>query len=241
MYDYGMESVSINEDRTAKHSSAMSYVVISLFASFTDEGYIKSVLRGALDEKKTYEYNSLRGGDINEPVSDKWESFSQENLLVVEEKSGRYSAQIRESKREVFLIPSLFARGLKTRRPNIAILGMGAVVGKFGFTDVDMTPKMSFLLQEVLKSLKEMKYEVPYDITVVEFENDDVMGQADIQKKQIYIANSTFDKGRREIAMTLMEECEHIKSGAPDQTRAFETHIFSQWLKSMEEANALFL
>jgi hypothetical protein len=47
--------------------------------------------------------------------------------------------------------------------------------------------------------------------------------------------------GRRELALTLMEECEHIKSKAEDETREFQTHIFSQWLKSMEESNGLFL
>lgn len=76
--------------------------------------------------------------------------------------------------------------------------------------------------------LKDMKYEVPFDITVVDFDDDKVMGQADMENKKIFITATTFDAGRREIAMTIMEECEHIRSKYPDETRAFETHIFSQ-------------
>jgi hypothetical protein len=38
-----------------------------------------------------------------------------------------------------------------------------------------------------------------------------------------------------------MEENEHIKSGKGDETRAFQTHLFSQWLKTMEDNNGLFL
>ena len=241
MYDYGMDAVSINEDRTAKHSGALSYVTIGIFASFANEDYIKSVLRSAEDAIAPSEYNHLKTSDIHSDVSEKWGPFSDENLLVVEERSGKYSTQIQESNKEVFLIPSLFARALKTKRPGISILGMGAVIGKTGFCEVEQTPKMTFLLSEVLKSLKEMRYAVPYDIQVVDFDDEKVMGQADMANKKIFIAATTFDAGRREIAMTLMEECEHIKSKHPDETRAFETHIFSQWLKSMEEANGLFL
>lgn len=80
-----------------------------------------------------------------------------------------------------------------------------------------------------------------YHIKFAEFSNPDIMGKADIDAKTIFISPSTFDKGRREIAMTLMEECEHIRSGAGDETREFQTHIFSKWLSYMEEKTALFL
>ena len=62
-----------------------------------------------------------------------------------------------------------------------------------------------------------------------------------IETKQIYLSNKVFDMGRREIAMTIMEENEHIISGKGDETRAFQNHLFSSWLKCMENANGLFL
>jgi len=183
----------------------------------------------------------LHTSDLHNEVSDNWIQFSKDNLLVVREKSAKYFEQINASHKEAFLIPSLFARVLKMNKSDVLILGMGGVVGDVGFTEIDPTPKMSFLLKEVLSSLAEMKYIVPYDIYIAEFESERTMGHADIEGKKIYLAASSFDMGRREIAMTIMEEAEHIKSKAHDETREFETHIFSQWLKSMEEANGLFL
>jgi len=241
LYDYNLNHVAINEDRTAKHGPTISYVAIGIFSLFSDEGYIKSVLRTAEDEKPCFEYQSLSTSDRENEVSDKWIAFSEQNVLVVKEKSGKYAQQLVACKKEVFLIPSLFARLLKQAHPSITIIGMGNVVGDTAFTEIEPTPKMNFLLKEVLKSLGEMKYEVPFDIDVVEFEDDKTMGHADVPNKKIRIAATTFDMGRREIAMTLMEECEHIKSKSSDETREFQTHIFSQWLKSMEEANGLFL
>lgn len=241
MYDYNLTNVAINEDRTAKHTSGFGYVPLGIFSLFSDEGYIKSVLRSATDEKPCYEYQSLAATDRENDISDKWVQFSEDNILAVKEKSGKYAEALSKTKKEVFFIPALFGRLLKQSHPSIRIIGMDNLIGNVAFSDVEMTPKMNYLLKEVLGSLREMKYEVPYEISAAEFEEDNIMGHADIVNKRIRIAASTFDKGRREIAMTLMEETEHIRSKQTDETRSFETHIFSQWLKSMEEANGLFL
>ena len=241
MYDYGFTNISINEDRTAKHGAAVSYAPLGIFSLFSNEGYIKSVLRSGEDDKPSFEYAALSTTDLENEISDKWIRFSQENTLVVKEKSGKYAEYISDSKNEVFLIPGMFARLLKQSHPGISILGMGAVIGDVAFSEIELTPKMSFLLKQVLASLEEMKYSVPFEISVADFEDERIMGHADIPNKKIRIAASTFDKGRREIAMTIMEETEHIKSKSGDESREFQTHIFSQWLKSMEEANGLFL
>lgn len=240
LYDYNFTNVNINEDRTAKNPDGIRFGIVNMIAAFVDENYIKSVLRSSQDDIRHEEYYAL-GTDINEPVSERWVEFSRENMLVVKEIAARFNEIINASTKEVFLIPSAFARKIKQHQPEVSIAGMGGIVGKHSFSEVDKTPKMNFLLKEVLKSLEDMGYHVPFQIIVAEFDNDAVLGQADIPNKKIYLAAQTFDKGRREIAMTLMEETEHIKSGETDETREFQNHIFSGWLKSMEEANGLFL
>ena len=162
-------------------------------------------------------------------------------MLIVKEISGRYADEIAKTKREVFLIPAAFARCLKKKLPQVLITGMGTIVGDTYMSEVDKTPKMDFLLKEVLKSLTDMGYEVFYDISVVDFEDDARLGQADVANKKILIAKKVFDMGRREIALTLIEENEHIRSGKEDETRSFQNHLISQWLTSMENQNGLFL
>lgn len=241
LFDYGADGVSINEDRTARHSGATSYIVVNLFASFANEGYIKSILRTGENDKHCHEYGQLYTSDMYECVSDKWVDFSQQNILVVKERAGKWTEQLQASRKDVFLVPSLLARSLKAGQPTMNILGMGNIINNTGFNDADSSPKMNFLLKEVLRSLSEMKYEVPFEISVVDFDDEKTLGQADIEAKKIYLSTTLFDMGRREIASAIMEETEHIKSKAADETRQFQTHIFSQWLKSMEKANGLFL
>jgi hypothetical protein len=160
---------------------------------------------------------------------------------VVKEISGRYAEDIASSKKECFLLPAYFAKALKQELPEASVLGMGAVVGDGFFSEVGITPKMEYLLKEVSASLKEMNYVIPFDIKVVEFDDDKTLGRADLQNKNILLSKQLFDLGRREIALCLMEETEHIKSGKEDETRAFQNHIFSKWLTTMEESNSLFL
>lgn len=241
MYDYNFHGVSINEDRTARNPDGIAHAIVNLFSVFANEGWIKSILRSAMDENRSMEYMALSFCDIHNPVNTLWIEFSQKNLLVVQELSGRYSEEVNMYKGEVFFVPASFARGLKKKQPDIQIMGMGNVVGNMSYTECSMSNKMNFLLQEVLNSLNEMRYPVPFDIIAADFDKEDVMGFADAKNKKIVIAATTFDKGRREIAMTIMEETEHLRSGLADKTRSFQTHLFSQWLKSMEEANGLFL
>lgn len=242
LFDYAVDHADINEDRTAKNINAMTYVVTNLLASFNNEHYVKSVLRTGSQDISCYEYSSILHTKP-EPGSFHldWVAFSEDHLLVVKEISGKFSDEIARSTREVFYVPAYFARELKREIPAVSILGMGKSIGNVGMFEVERTPKMDFLLKEVLNSLKEMKYIVSYDIEIVSFDDENVLGQADTKQKTVYLSDRVFDMGRREIAMTLMEECEHIYSNKSDETRAFQTHIFSQWLKSMEEANGLFL
>jgi hypothetical protein len=241
MYDYEMEYVNINEDRTAKSLQFLDYTLVDMIGQMPNEDYVKSVLRSGEDTASTTEYNSMRWNTPDQPYSEKWVQFSKDCMLVVKEISGRYVDEIQKTKKEVFMIPAHFARDMKKKLPAVSIVGMGKVVGEDYFSEVETTPKMEFLLKEVLAALKQMNYEVHYPIFPCEFENEDQMGAADVKEKKIYISRKTFDMGRREIAMTLMEENEHIYSQKGDETRAFQTHIFSQWLKTMENSNGLFL
>lgn len=241
LYDYGCEYVSINEDRTAKSAISLCYGIVNIVALFADENYVTTILRTGNEEHPCQEYDALTDLDQGTKWSPEWVRFSKENLLVVRESSGKYVEEIQQSKQECFLIPTIFAKYLKQALPDTRIVGMGKLVGNSSFNEVKKTAKQDFLLKQVLQSLSEMKYTVFYDIDIVDFNDNEVLGHADVETKTIYLSEKVFDMGRREIAMTLMEENEHIRSKKGDETRAFQTHIFSQWLKSMEEANGLFL
>jgi len=241
LYDYGFDYVQINEDRTAKNLGALSYAFSDIIAKMPNENYVISILRSGYDEKHCFEYRSIQNSKPTGSFSSKWIEFSKNYCLVLREKSGNYAEEISRTKKEVFLLPSYFAKELKKNLPQVMIIGLGRTIGDVGMTDVVVTPKMNYLLKDVVKSLNEMQYQIPYNMTIVQFDDNDTLGRADIKTKEIYLSDKLFDMGRREIAMCIMEEVEHIISGKSDETRAFQNHLFSSWLKTMENNTGLFL
>jgi len=102
-----------------------------------------------------------------------------------------------------------------------------------------MTTKMNYQLKRAVESLKEMKYELSFPIQVVTFSKPNVLGLA--KDNTIYISNKQFDKGIREIAVTLMEENEHLVTKHDDCTREFQDHLFNKWISALEEQHGIFL
>ena len=241
IYDYQFEFVDINEDRTAKHLTAVSYTVYDLVVKLANEGYVASILRTGNDPEPCGEYSDLLYSTPNSTFNQDWIEFSHKYLVVVKEQEDKLQSEINKSKQEILYIPAQFARELKKAIPSVYILGIGRAIGDVGMSDVIRTSKMEYLLKETLTSLKEMRYEVNYPISIVQFDNNEILAQADLKEKQIYLSDIVFDKGRREIALALIEENEHIRSQHADETRAFQNYIFSEWLKTMEESNSIFL
>jgi len=241
-FDYGFDDVAINEDRTAQHPSYLSYAIQEAMTSFQNEDWITAILRDGSNDKPGYEYISMCAATWFEATaSDKWIEYSKKYLLVVREKAGKYPEIIRQDRRECLTIPYSVAAKIKKDIPAVTILGMGTVIGNSSYEEIERTPKMDFLLKEVLSSLSQMKYHITYDIKIVDFDDDKVLGQASFKDKIILLSNKVFDLGRREIALTLIEETEHIQSGKEDESREFQSHLINRWLTTMENENALFL
>ena len=238
LYDYDFEAVNINEDRTAKDVGALSYCVLDLVGRLINEDYVKNILSTVEDPCDEYYYLSVQSPP---KVSEAWINFSKNNLLVVKEISGKFIDIIYQSKKNVYYLPSLFAKQIKKKYHDISILGLGSMIGDTSYSEIEPTKKIKYLLNEVLYSLKQMNYEIHHIIKVVVFESDAILGMADAKNKEIYLSEKLFDKGRRDIALTLIEETEHIDSGYSDETRAFQTHLISVFLKNMENNNGIFL
>lgn len=244
IYDYGFEFVNINEDRTASQQDYIAYAICDMVLLFENENYIYNILKTgtSVEEKqKSYEFKLLSSLSSHSTPSNKWLKFSEKYLLVAEEIAGKYENEIKKSSKEALFLPFELAKRVKKHVPNIKILGCGGFAGDFSFSECESTPKMEYLVKECLNSLLEMKYEINFPIQFCEFNDSDVLGQADMQNKQIYLSKRLFDLGKREICLTLMEENEHLITGYKDKTRKFQTHLFSMWLKSLEESNSLFL
>ena len=74
---------------------------------------------------------------------------------------------------------------------------------------------------------------------MVHFEQAEQLGLA--ENGTIYVSDKIFEMGKRELAVTIIEENEHLKTGYKDCSRAFQTHFINKFISEMENRIAYFL
>jgi hypothetical protein len=139
-----------------------------------------------------------------------------------------------------YIVNTELAKRIKASFPDVVVYGLLDSGDVCIINKVEMTPRHSFLLKECDKFFDECKYSIDYPIEVVNFVNKpEQLGLA--KDKTIYISDKLFNKGKREIAVTIIEENEHLKTGYKDCTRAFQQHFIDLFISEKEERFGYFL
>lgn len=239
-YSYNFIDTDINEDRTLSQSGALYYPLVNIIAQFPSEAFILDIIQDLNLESLEYFSLSLgiSGGTTFSP---KWIDFSKKYNIVGREIAGHYKEELLSSKKEIIQLPLEFLKELKSRYPEFIIFGSNNFFEKGVKIIQNPSQRVNFLLKSVLQDLKDMNYEINYPIYICKFfNNSDTLGLANIEDNEIFLNEDLFEKGKRELVLTLIEENEHILSKAEDKTRKFQNHLFNKLLTVMENTSGIF-
>lgn len=93
------------------------------------------------------------------------------------------------------------------------------------YVSVDPTAMELKAIEKAKRFLAAIGRPITHEIIVVEtFGSDNIFGEA--KNNKIYIARTTFDKGVKYVASTLLEEEIHLARGLDDCTRDMQNHLF---------------
>lgn len=235
LFHYDMDFAEINESRVLDSMHVFKYQLVKYLKQYASQELVKNILKNMQGHwEGTLDWDDAYFIDFNE----NWKEAAKEELLVPEEVAGMH-ARNGVDLSEAIQVPNALAKNLKKQ--------FGSAIQAAGYTDdsdeemivVDRTSKQDYLLQEVMNFFEEVGYAVDYPVKIVQFESKKRLGQA--KDNTILISEKVFDLGRKEIANTIIEENEHLKSGHGDETRAFQTHLIGTMLTYMEEKNGFFL
>jgi hypothetical protein len=105
----------------------------------------------------------------------------------------------------------------------------------FNLDTSSVSIKPSDLQLDTLKAatdkLKSISYTIPRPIKLVSFIDKSVLGTYDAEF--IYVSDTALDEGVTETILTIVEETEHISSGFRDETRNFQTHLLTKYVRYM--------
>jgi hypothetical protein len=238
LYNYDLSIYKINESRVISDSYTAKSETCKFLCHNATEKIARNILSNAFISEKYWEGEMDWYWYGSNKLCQTWRDAISNRIIINNDASGFYMKEMSENAH--YRVSREMAKAIKGSFPDVEVYGVGQdSTNELNWRIVDTTPKMQYMLKKALDFCKDTNYDVSYPISVVEFDKSEVMGCA--HNKNIYLANSVFDNGMKEILMTLIEENEHIKTGFSDETRAFQTHFIKMFLTTKEEQFGIFL
>lgn len=248
LFDYDSNGFGINESRVLDGDWTMHYQIAKILSSVNDEFIINTIF-------KNCKYNNIEadviGGDYFEITADSyWAKYVQNNEIVVEEVAGRFQD---ESKFHTYVqIPLKICKKINKVLPDKYIRGMmhksRTNTNILPIDESEVPKRLTFLVQQAVKDMAEqwnyhIKFPIQYFDEPVVKKGSTVtktFGNADTDNKIIQLNICLQEYGKKEIALTLIEEQEHLLSMLSDETRGLQDHLFRKIIFLMEEHSGFF-
>ena len=236
LYHYDMRDFEINESRVIEDTWNANLLITRFYNTVTDTSILQNILKHAYS-KGMYE-NRLNWYYGISMLSPYWRQAIGEHRIIVGDYGGHFVNE--QQAYPCYIVCTDLAKRIKASFPDVVVYGLLDGGEVCIMNKVEQTPRHKFLLKECDKFFEECKYDVKYPIEIVQFVNkSEQLGLA--QDKTIYISDKLFTMGKREIAVTIMEENEHLKTGYKDCTRVFQQHWINLFISEKEERFGHFL
>jgi hypothetical protein len=236
-FNYDLSWVDINESRVIKSDFDFRWRLRIYLQKITDKKIITHLLN-TINDCWERTFNWEYGSDF----SDAWVKVIGKKVLVPVENAGFWAEIMKENPERFLILPSSMCTGLKQRfTDKIRIVGDvdgTDTKGEFRVLE-ELSKKQNFLLNEAIEFLKKANYEIKYPVKVVEFASSNKLGQA--SQSTILLSCKLFDLGKKELVSTIIEEQEHLVTGYPDESRAFQNHFIMKMVSLMEDLTGSYL
>lgn len=236
LYHYDMTEFEINESRVIEDTWNANLKITRLYNEINDVSIIQNVLKNAYtNDKYENRLNWYYGIGLLSPV---WKQAIGDHRIIVGDYSGHFVVE--QNMYPCYIVCTDLAKRIKASFPNVVVYGLLDGGEVCVMNKVEQTPRHTFLLSECDKFFTECQYSVDYPIEIVDFVNkSEQLGLA--KDNTIYVSNKLFNMGKRELAVTIMEENEHLKTGYKDCTRSFQQHWINLFISEKEERFGYFL
>ena len=230
IFNYDLDWVDINESRVIKSDFDFKWRLGKELKKLQDEKVITKILK---DIVGSWETQLFWDSNFSE-YSNVWLSCIDKRILVPQENSGFWADEINLSPSNYLILPLKMVNGLKHRFGNdIRIIGENGAGTDAGMKIINqLSPKQNALLKDSIEFLIAGNYLVEYEILIVRFAVPDKLGLA--KDNKIYLSEKLFDRGKKEVVATIIEENEHLITGYCDESRAFQNHFIMKYISEME-------
>lgn len=247
LYDFEFENISISESRVVQYDYYIEDYIARALTVISNTSIMENILANCKDQR-LLESMAMKRTNFEVTESNPWGLFLANKKIVVEEIAGRYTNI--DDINSYYQVPHAICKKIKDGIPNIRILGLDKIVNdNLNMVEIseDQVPKrLTFMVNQCIKEMREhWGYNVNHPVEYFEqpFSNEGSLKLAEADtKNNIIRLNTALQKfGKKEIAMALIEECEHIESKARDETRSFQNQLIRTLVFVMENNSGFFM
>ena len=241
LYDYDFKKIAINESRIVnswwdvhRHIA----IIWSKCATIKMIDELVNLYKDPVVAKKHVEFDAY-WETMGITFNNTWLEYFKDKLLIPFETAGMFDTFDKDPRSVV--VKSTLISALEKAFPGEISCCLTRLKSFFDYIPMNPTPKISFLLKECLQFLADVGLPNPYPIIIGKFTNDLILGSIDETTKEIILDTRLFDKGKKEIVCTILEERAHIESRYGDQTRGFQDYLIEQIVTLLENQHGVFL
>ena len=232
LFNYDLSWVKINESRILSSEWDFKYNLVGFLRPIENDDVVHRIIYNINNH---WEKNLDWTYWSHIPFSEKWLEQIGDKYLIPYENAGFWETEIKELKSRVIILPNNLIQALKECfGDKVKCIGDDADNSKGDKKIInELNKREKYLLDESLKFLSDVGYEVKYPIKICKFVKTETLGQA--ENETIFLSDKVLTMGKREIINTIIEENQHLKTGFQDETRAFQTDLINLAITFMEE------
>lgn len=230
LFHYDFYNIEINEARTIVSDFELQYETVKLLKQQANEQMIAQIYdnRDSYEAKLDYALSGF--------MSQRWLKVLGGRTIVLEDNAGAFQEEMASI--SFVILPNRLAMALKDEfKEKVKILGQSDRYGDLRVRSPE--GKENVLIQECMAFLVGEIDVVKYPVQICDFAMESQMGEA--YNEEILLSPKLFDKGKRYIVSTILEEYWHLESKATDKTRAFQDFLINRFIDQVETKKQIFL
>lgn len=232
VFDYDFPSLKINEARVAVSDFSVAYEIVLFLKNVADSKMINILLKSGLDTfemKQNWEW-----GFITKNTN--WRDALKNTTIIPQDQSGFYAEEMQHTH---IILPNSMCLWLYQSFGNELDI-CGIAKKEEDIIILEPTDRHKKLLTDSINFLKSGGFSDidKWPILIADL-GYGYMGKYEDGK--IYINDTTFSMGRRQIAETLLEEYAHAKTKQKDETREFQNVLLRFVIDAIENKTGIYL
>lgn len=233
VFDYDFNDIEITEDRIVKYSWEIAGKIWNLVYACEDKEVILSILHQSAKAQYIESSTSYGGLDISKS-SQCFKDVVKSIRTAPRSYAGALSP---EEQHNHIIVPTEVFESIRgvIGNDNVGTRFKVSLSGEL-YTEVVPSELTKETLNKALDFLKEVQFDMPYDIKIVKFGESNIMGCA--HQGEILISELAIERGVNDTVNTIIEEFIHLKHGVQDETRAFQTASINELIAYMKKVNA---